>query len=142
MGDERAADAVVNSLHKLDGDPYRLYAFSVMSNHVHAVFQPFLTENRLHETIDEGGKRLWACDHPGLSKIMHSLKGSSAYECNLILSRTGQFWEHESFDHFVREGRFYATIQYVLNNPVKAGLVKNWRDWRWNFCRSELSEKF
>jgi hypothetical protein len=54
---------------------------------------------------------------------MHSLKGSSARECNLILSRTGQFWEHESFDHFVRAGKFYPTIKYVLNNPVKARLV-------------------
>ncbi len=26
-------------------------------------------------------------------------------------------------------------------NPVKAGLVKHWRDWRWNYCRKELSDK-
>ena len=34
-----------------------------------------------------------------------------------------------------------ATIRYVLNNPVKAGLVKDWREWGWNYCRSELSDK-
>ncbi len=27
-----------------------------------------------------------------------------------------------------------------LNNPVKAGLVKNWREWRWNYCRKELED--
>jgi REP element-mobilizing transposase RayT len=43
--------------------------------------------------------------------------------------------------YVIRPGRFNATIKYVLNNPVKAGLVKNWREWRWNYCRSELSDK-
>jgi hypothetical protein len=60
---------------------------------------------------------------------------------NRILSRTGQFWEHESFDHVVRQGKFFQTIKYVLNNPVKAGLVKEWRQWRWCHCRDELSDK-
>jgi len=46
--------------------------------------------------------------------------------------------EQESFDHVIRAGKFDATVRYVLNNPVKAGLVKDWRDWRWNYCRKEL----
>lgn len=71
-------------------------------------------------------------------KIMHRLKGRSARECNLALSRTGQFWEHESFDHVIRQGKLIATVKYVLNNPVKAGLVKDWREWRWSYCRKEL----
>jgi len=139
MKDERVAKTVADSLHKLDGDAYRLDAYSVMSNHVHIVFKPFLSA--LQESFDEHGRPLSTSDHPGLSRIMHSLKGSSARECNLILSRAGQFWEHESFDHFVRDGKFFATISYVLNNPVKAGLVKDWQEWRWNYCRSELSDK-
>ena len=141
MKDERVAGAVAESLHKLDGDAYRLDSYSVMSNHVHAVFKPFLSEAELQESFDEHGRPLFTSDHPGLSRIMHSLKGSSARECNLILSRAGQFWEHESFDHFVRDGRFFATIDYVVNNPVKAGLVKDWREWPWNYCRGDLSDK-
>ena len=77
-----------------------------MSNHVQIVFKPFLSEAALQESFDEHGRPLLTSDHPGLSRIMHSLKGSSARECNLILSRAGQFWEHESFDHFVRDGKF------------------------------------
>ena len=141
MKDERVAKTVADSLHKLDGDAYRLDAYSVMSNHVHTVFKPFLSETALQESLDEHGRSLLTSDHPGLSRIMHSLKGSSARECNLILSRAGQFWEHESFDHFVRDGKFFATISYVLNNPVKAGLVKDWQEWRWNYCRDDLSDK-
>lgn len=138
MKDEGVADAVAGSLHELDGDAYRLDSYSVMSNHVHVVFRPLLSGDELFETFDENGHLTFVSEHPGLSRIMHLLKGRSARECNLILSRQGQFWEHESFDHVIREGKFYATIRYVLKNPVKAGLVSNWQEWRWNYCRSEL----
>ena len=141
LQDERAAQVVVDGLHKLDGEAYRLDAYSVMSNHVHTVFKPFLSEQELQEGFDEDGHLMILSQHPGLSRIMQSIKGSSAYKCNLVLGRKGQFWERESFDHVVRKGKFDATIRYVLNNPVKAGLVKNWRDWPWNYCRKELSDK-
>lgn len=141
MKNESVADAVAQGLHKLDGDAYRLDSYSVMSNHVHAVFKPLLSEAELRERIDADGHPIFIGEHPGLSRIMHTLKGASARECNLILSRQGQFWEHESFDHVIREGKFYSTIRYVLNNPVKAGLVREWREWRWNYCRSDLCDK-
>ncbi|MDX6611621.1 MAG: REP-associated tyrosine transposase [Blastocatellia bacterium] len=140
MQDERVADKVAENLKRLDGSAYRLDAYSVMSNHVHAVFQTLLSERDLTEIHDPDGGLVFASEYPGLSRIMHSLKGRSARECNVILMRTGAFWEHESFDHVIRPGKFSTTIRYVLNNPVKAGLVKNWRDWRWNYCRPELSQ--
>ncbi len=135
------ANAVAMSLQKLDGEAYRLDSYSVMSNHVHAVFKPFLSENDLREVLNEDGRPSFTSEHPSLSPIMQSVKGGSSRECNRILSRTGQFWEHESFDHVVRKGKFYQTIKYVLNNPVKAGLVREWQEWRWNYCRRELSDK-
>ena len=142
MKDERVADAVAETLHRLDGDAYRLDCFSVMSNHVHVVFKPLLSEADLRQELDEDGHPVFVSERPGLSRIMHLLKGRSARESNLILSRRGQFWEHESFDHVIREGKFSATIKYVLNNPVKAGLVRDWRDWRWNYCRADIADKF
>jgi REP element-mobilizing transposase RayT len=70
---------------------------------------------------------------------MQSLKGRSAYECNKILGRKGQFWEHENFDRVIRPGKFNSTIRYVLNNPVKAGLVDSWGNWQWNYLRKEIA---
>lgn len=138
MKNESVAETVADSLHRMDGEAYRLDAYSVMSNHVHAVFKPFLSQTDLIEMVDDARHPMVTSEHPGLAKITHSLKGRSARECNLILGRTGSFWEHESFDHVIRPGKFMATIRYVLNNPVKAGLVRHWRDWRWNYCRNEL----
>lgn len=140
MQNENVAETVAENLHRLDGEACRLDAYTIMSNHVHALFKPYLSETELRETRDETGHLAFIGEHPGLARIMHALKGRSARECNSILSRSGAFWEHESFDHVVRAGSFNKTIRYILNNPVKAGLVKDWRKWRWNYCRKELVE--
>ena len=59
-----------------------------------------------------------------LAEIMHSLKSYTANRCNRILGRTGPFWQDESYDHWVRdEDELVRVIEYVENNPVKAGLV-------------------
>ncbi|MAU00364.1 MAG: hypothetical protein CL608_24750 [Anaerolineaceae bacterium] len=61
---------------------------------------------------------------------MHSLKRYTAVEANKVLGRQGQFWQHESYDHIVRdEAELQRIRQYVLNNPVKAGLVDSAEQW-------------
>jgi len=137
---ERVADKVAENLHRLDGKEIRLDSFSIMSNHVHTVFRPLVAAEIIKQILRTSDDLVGQI--PALSKIMHALKGRSARECNLILGRTGSFWEHESFDRVIREGKFHRTIRYVLNNPVKIGVVSHWQDYRWNYCRKELVELF
>jgi putative transposase len=74
-----------------------------------------------------------------LAVIMQSLKGYTARKCNEQLGRSGEFWQHESFDHIVRnEEEFVGILDYVLNNPVKAGMVCAWQDWKWSYSRPSL----
>ena len=71
---------------------------------------------------------------------MQSLKGFTSREANRLLERSGTFWEHESYDHFVRdEDEWKRIIAYVLNNPVKAGFVKDWKEWEWSYCRPQTN---
>jgi REP element-mobilizing transposase RayT len=71
-----------------------------------------------------------------MSAIMHSLKRYTARESNLLLGREGQFWQHENYDHVVRdEAELNRIIRYVLNNPAEAGLVERWEDWQWSYCK-------
>ena len=115
------ATIVVNGLHFLDGDVYDLDSFSVMSNHAHVVFRPLEKENGSYHA---------------LQKIMHSLKRHTARQANKILGRQGSFWQHESYDHVVRNrGEWERIVAYVLNNPVKAGLVENWEDWPYTYLK-------
>ncbi|MEL7161905.1 MAG: transposase, partial [Bacteroidota bacterium] len=85
-----------------------VYAVCVMSNHVHVLLQEA-----------SAGKKL-----SDLGKLMNNHKGYTARMANRILNRTGQgFWDRTYFDRRVRQGKFTRVMWYVLNNPVKAGLV-------------------
>ena len=117
LKDDRIAKKVADSIHYLDGKVYRLDAYCIMANHVHVVFTLLQIQNPpVAQT-----KNL--C-YNTLSSIMQSLKGYTARRANQILGRSGAFWHHESYDHCVRNpNEWQRIISYVLNNPVKAGLV-------------------
>ena len=73
---------------------------------------------------------------------MQSLKGFTAREGNRLLGRQGEFWAHESLDHYLRDHEEWMRIvAYVLNNPVKAGYVSHWQEWRWNYRRPAVETK-
>jgi putative transposase len=114
------ADMVAGSLHYRHGKSYKLDTFCIMPNHVHTVFTPLKKQE----------------DYYALHTILHSLKRHTARQGNKILGREGQFWHHESYDHVVRDHHEWERIvRYVLYNPVKAGLVSSWEDWRWTYLR-------
>jgi len=67
-----------------------------------------------------------------LSAIMHSLKSYTAHEANKLLSRTGSFWQHESYDHWVRDqDELERIVEYIKANPVKAGLAARAHEYLW-----------
>jgi REP element-mobilizing transposase RayT len=102
------ADLVEKALKHFDGEHYRLLAWCVMPNHVHVVVKP-------------------ASDY-SLSRITHSWKSYTASKGNRLLGRSGMFWQPESYDHLIRdEDDLEHAIEYVLNNPIVAGL----ENWRW-----------
>jgi REP element-mobilizing transposase RayT len=124
LANQQVAEMVAESLYYRDGIAYDLEAFCIMLNHVHLVCKPLEDANG---------------NHIPLSKIMHSLKRHTARKANQILGRTGAFWQHESYDHVVRnDAELDRIIKYVLNNPVKAGLVDDWTKWKWSYCKYDM----
>ncbi|MBI3821990.1 MAG: hypothetical protein HY289_04835 [Planctomycetes bacterium] len=76
-----------------------------------------------------GGDETGDGDSP-LAEIMHSLKSYTAHEANRILGRKGTFWQHESYDHWVRdEDELERIVAYIIGNPVGAQLVQRPHDW-------------
>ena len=124
LANTKVAKVVVESLHFRDGKVYELIAYCIMLNPIHVIFTP------LEESKDK---------YYSLSKIMHSLKRHTAHDANLILGRTGTFWQHENYDHFVRDNaELERIVKYVLYNPVKANLVKEQTDWKWSYCKYDM----
>jgi REP element-mobilizing transposase RayT len=102
------ANMVVDSLRQFDGVRYELFAWCVMPNHVHAVFQVMVGNT--------------------LARILHSWKSFSAKRANEILHRSGEFWQREYYDRMIRDdAEFHRAVRYVVDNPRKAGL----KDWSW-----------
>lgn len=121
LSDPRVAKLVCEAIHFRDGKMYDLIAFCVMPNHAHLVFAPL--------PKDEG-------EYHALSMIMHGLKGYTGWEANDILGLREHFWQHESYDHYVRDAYELArVVDYVLWNPVKAGLAESWEEWPWTYWK-------
>ena len=108
------AQMVANALQCFDEQRYRLFAWCVMPNHVHAVVRIFPTFT--------------------LAAVVHSWKSFTAKEANRILGRKGPLWQREYYDHLIRdEADFERCLDYVAENPHKAGL----ENWHWVKARGQ-----
>ena len=133
LKDERVASVVADAIRFRDGKEYDLEAYCIMPNHVHMVFHVGRESSR----PTSGGRR--TSSPYMLVDILRDLKWYTAKEANKILERTGAFWQHESYDHAVRnEQELGRVVAYVLNNPVKAGFVDKPRDWKWSYSKTPL----
>jgi REP element-mobilizing transposase RayT len=67
-----------------------------------------------------------------VAKIMQGIKSGSAHKINRELNRVGQVWQRESFDRVLRrEESIHAKVEYMIQNPVRAGLVKTAMEYHW-----------
>ena len=114
------ADVVMDAIHygaeRLRH--YHLIAFAVMPNHVHMLIRPLSS----------------------LAVLTKSLKGITAKRANQILGLTStSFWQAESYDHSVRDAQELVEIRrYIEENPVRAGLVQEARQYRWSSAAEPL----
>ena len=126
--DPATASIVANACTYCDGKSFDLISYCVMPNHVHLLIQ-----------ITDEHKRSEKILYTHLTSVMQSLKSYTAKECNKLLGRNGQFWQRESYDRKIRDQyELDRTIQYIVYNPVAAGFVKKWQDWKFTYCAFDL----
>ena len=125
------ATIVMQTIHALAPEQYHLHAFCLMSNHAHLLIE--------QQGIPDPPPRRDGKHYTALSRAMRLLKGQSGALCNQILGRRGIFWQHESYDHLVRDEReFERILAYIVNNPIKAGQVADWQDWPYTYINPDL----
>ena len=116
LGRSEIAALVETALLHFDGQRYRTLAWRLMPNHVHVVVEMM--------------------DSQSLSDIVASWKSFTAHKANALLERNGRFWHADYFDRFMRnEEHLNQTIEYVEQNPVKAGMAARASDWAWSSAR-------
>lgn len=94
----------------------RVYAYCLMTNHVHLV-------------IDPG-------DHPEhLGQLMKRLAGRQTRYVNALEKRSGSLWEGRYKSSPVQaEAYLLACCRYVELNPVRVGMVDDPASYRWSSC--------
>src|SRR5437867_11952166 len=71
-----------------------------------------------------------------LPEIMKAIKGASSHQINHRLGRHGSIWQEESFDRVLRSSeKLDEKIVYILQNPVRCGLVREWHEYSWIWYR-------
>jgi len=110
------ARLVEEALLIFDSQRYRLLAWTIMPNHVHALISTMPSAP--------------------LGAVVGSWKRFTAREANLLIDRSGAFWQADYWDRFIRnDEHFDSTVSYIDYNPVKAGLVREPHLWPWGSAR-------
>ncbi len=133
LEDSAQTEIVQNAFQYFANERYKLLAFVVMPSHHHWRFLP--DEAWAIEAVQRSR------DVSGNQKtpreiISHSIQSYTATMCNRVREATGVYWQHETFDHWARDkAETLRIIDYIEQNPVKAGLVSAASDYRFSSAR-------
>ena len=127
------ARIVLENWHHFEHLKYRLHAWVVMPNHVHVLVEPLA--GYANGDIVQSWKSYTA------KRILHGSAGGSPAVGKLAGQRPAlpaerHVWQPDYYDRFIRNERhFAAAVEYVHQNPVKAGLVEQAEAWPWGSAR-------
>jgi putative transposase len=118
--DEKNAQILLNCIDNLRKEGrYLLLAFVIMPDHLHILLRP------------DGEQEI--------SKIMHSIKRGSSRLINQMWSRKGPVWQRRFYERIIRdEKEFWEKVNYIYNNPVKAGLVESPEDYPYSSANPKI----
>ena len=119
LNQPETAEIIISSLHWFEKQGKIIFdAAVVMPDHLHFV-----------AGLKQGS----------LAQIIHSFKSYTAHEINKYLKRKGSFWQPQYHDHAVRKDEdLNEIVYYSLNNPVRAGLVKDFHDYPYWYCKWDV----
>lgn len=94
-----------------------IFAYVIMPNHIHMIIN-----------IPEGGS---------ISNFMRDFKHMTAREYNQMRSlRSGRLWQARFDDvGLITKEVALIKLNYIHQNPVRAGLVENIEDWKYSSVR-------
>ena len=116
-GDYRAYTALLAEFSERAG--VAVWAYCLMPNHVHLILVP--------------------SDTDGLRAALAETHRRYARRINQREDWQGHLWQERFHSFPMDEAHLLAAARYVELNPVRAGLVKQARQWRWSSTRAHLA---
>jgi len=107
------ADVVTEAIHyRIKSNHWHVFEFVIMPNHIHMFLS--VQQGTLKESIEDFKR--W----------------TGHQTAKLIDLPNGRFWQDEWFDHWSRsDEQDERIIRYIRNNPVTAGLVQKYIEWKY-----------
>jgi REP element-mobilizing transposase RayT len=110
LANPEVAQIIQTSFTSNHGSAYKLIEWTIMPNHIHILIR--------------------LLDDTPLGSIIQKWKGSTSFQINNLLQRTGSLWAPDYHDRYIRDhDHLQNAIAYIHNNPVRAGLCGNSTDW-------------
>ncbi len=123
------AHLVQQTLLHFQDKRYHVFAWCVMPNHVHVLFQA--AEGWTMSSIVASWKKYTGRRINAYLRV-HTM-GAVPPGVSAGLESGSPVWHRDYFDRYIRDdGHFATVVDYIHNNPVKAGLARRAEDWQWS----------
>ena len=109
----QVANAVIESLiRRKKLGAWHPFIFLIMPDHVHGIIR-------------------FGMDSKGMKSELRNWKSWLAKSQNIE-------WQEGFFDHRIRDENYFTEkFEYILQNPVRAGLVEQAQDWHWKIVSED-----
>lgn len=97
----------------------QILSYCLMTNHIHFV------------AIPENEK-----DIPNMIRVLQSQYSSLT---NQILGNTGHLWQQHYYSNPLNERHLIATLRYIEQNPVRAGITASPLDYKWSSACAHIT---
>ena len=101
---------------------YKIFAYCLMSNHIHVLLK---------------------VEKENLDLILKRIAGSYVYWYNWKYRRNGHLFQDRFKSEPVDDDSYFFTVlRYIHQNPIKGGICKNAKDYKYSSYNEYLSEPF
>ncbi len=120
--DDMRAKAIVDALlWRKQKHGWQLFCYCLMPDHLHFILQLPDAEERARSGGIRGAET---------ENVLHHIADFKSYTTSQIWWKSGgagQLWQESSYDRVITyDNSISPVISYVLNNPVRKGLVNEW----------------
>ena len=131
LGNPQVAQVMQDTLIKFHGVKYELVAWCIMPNHVHVLINTMESLGKVVQSWKSYVGKWALANNENLSLAI-----PSANDAEQGLGAPRMFWMREYWDRYIRdESHFNNTVNYIHENPVKAGLCSIPSEWQWSSAR-------
>ncbi len=125
LNQKGVAETVNSTLQEFEGSLYHILAYTIMPNHIH-----FLFKLKKPETDDLNKQ---------VEGILQLLKEQINHNIGQYLNLGNNIWVTFNCEHHLMlEKEVINLTSYLVEDPVKAGLVDYWKDYPHTYINPEL----